>query len=171
MSAAARVKATKLWFETIVIGKKLCPFAPPLLEKKLDNTLSNDVSTITDKKFPKLRIHASNSLTHTSLIDEITNEAQLLVNGDTTNIIMDSTTYDIDSTNCVKITESDQNEDIEYHQNHEKPETTLVVLHPSLCQSFRDFIQISWELQSQAIVQSGFVNDLQINLYLSKLHK
>ena len=59
---ALRKAITQKWLDTIVIGEKLCPFAPPV---------SNE---------PKLRIHVSNAPNHDDIIQEIYSEACLLIN-------------------------------------------------------------------------------------------
>ena len=60
--------ATQKWFEHIVIGEKLCPFAPPLLQN--DGQL--------------LRIVASKSTDEKQAVEEVTTEANLLVGTDST---------------------------------------------------------------------------------------
>lgn len=62
------VTATQKWFENIVIGEKLCPFAPPLLQN--DGQL--------------LRIVASKSTSEKQAVEEVTTEANLLVGTDST---------------------------------------------------------------------------------------
>ncbi len=59
-----RKASTQKWLDSIVIGEKLCPFAPPL------------------SKEPKLRIHVSNASNHDDIVYEIANEARLLLNRD-----------------------------------------------------------------------------------------
>ena len=55
-----RVRATKAWLETIVLGEKLCPFAPPVREP------------------PKLRLRASRASTEDEVVLELREEALLL---------------------------------------------------------------------------------------------
>lgn len=54
---------TQNWLDTIVIGEKLCPFAPPV------------------RKEPQLRITVSNGTTHDEIINDITSEVHCLVGG------------------------------------------------------------------------------------------
>lgn len=58
-----RKEITQKWLDSIVIGEKLCPFAPPV------------------SKEPKLRIHISNASNHDEIINEISKEAAFLVLG------------------------------------------------------------------------------------------
>lgn len=191
MSIRHRIQATQKWVQSIVIGQKLCPFAPPLLQsngtavrqrknnvqrcprlKSNNDTDANDV-----KKFPKLRIHASESTSRESLITELTNEAHLLMTGDSTNITVHnipsatcSTTSDMDIESLSMEEDTISKDPVHDHdifdQNHlDKPETTLLVLHPSMCQSYREFIQLSWDMQYEAIVQNGYAHDLQLVLF------
>jgi hypothetical protein len=45
-TAESRIAATQKWFETIVVGEKLCPFAPPLLQNpSLLRIVSSDASS------------------------------------------------------------------------------------------------------------------------------
>jgi hypothetical protein len=126
-----RKQATIKWLESIVIGQKLCPFAPPV------------------RKAPQLRIHVSDAKDHDSIIREIEAEAHLLV-GTMTPCQQES---EITST-C-----SDQGT---------RPETTLVVLNEEQCPSlstFRNLVHLSWRVQSEAIVENGYGEDLQLVLF------
>jgi hypothetical protein len=58
-----RYAATIKWLNTVVIGEKLCPFAPPV------------------KKAPELRVKVSNASSHDDIIRDITSEAHLLMEG------------------------------------------------------------------------------------------
>jgi hypothetical protein len=59
--ATSRIAATNKWLDDIVIGEKLCPFAPPV------------------SKQPQLRICVSNATNHDEIIREIETEAHRLV--------------------------------------------------------------------------------------------
>jgi len=126
-----RIKATKHWLTTIVIGRKLCPFAPPFIVKKKTGT-DGVINT------NKLRICVSQSLTDKDIISDIANEAHLLVGDDSTKSIS------------------------------KRPETTLVILNENNCPSLKDyssFVQLSWKIQSQAILKNGHVDKVQIVLF------
>jgi hypothetical protein len=60
------IAATQTWFESVVIGEKLCPFAPPLLQ--------NDGQA--------LRIVASKSTNEEQAVKEVEAEANLLIGTD-----------------------------------------------------------------------------------------
>lgn len=62
-SPVQRIAATKKWFETIIMGEKLCPFAPPLLKNGGQ----------------ALRIVASKATTGQEAVDEVALEANVLV--------------------------------------------------------------------------------------------
>jgi hypothetical protein len=61
-SAESRIAATQKWFETIVVGEKLCPFAPPLLQNP-----------------SLLRIISSDALSPEEAILHVSHEVKLLV--------------------------------------------------------------------------------------------
>eukprot|EP00566_Odontella_aurita_P016966 CAMPEP_0113557206 /NCGR_PEP_ID=MMETSP0015_2-20120614/17664_1 /TAXON_ID=2838 /ORGANISM="Odontella" /LENGTH=245 /DNA_ID=CAMNT_0000458609 /DNA_START=13 /DNA_END=750 /DNA_ORIENTATION=- /assembly_acc=CAM_ASM_000160 len=56
------IRATRKWLEDVVIGQRLCPFAPPVLSEP-----------------HKLRIVASNASNEDVLVEELTAEAGLIV--------------------------------------------------------------------------------------------
>ena len=118
-----REQATTKWLESIVIGQKLCPFAPPV------------------RKAPQLRIHISNAKDHNSIVDDIKAEVHLLVGPSTHEEGKDAPS---------------------------KPETTLVVLNEHKCPSlsnFNDLVKLSWRAQTEAIVEYGYQQDLQLVLF------
>jgi hypothetical protein len=112
-----RVAATKQWVETVVIGEKLCPFAPPLLQHET------------------LRIVASNAENAEEAVSQVASEAHLLV-GDG---------WDL--------------------SKGIKPETTLVVFDAPFVKDFRDFVHLSWTLQTNAVLANGHAEKLQLVLF------
>jgi len=115
-----KVAATKKWFESIVIGEKLCPFAPPLLQNNGQ----------------ALRIVPSQATTTGEAVDEVASEANLLVgNG------WDSQKGEV------------------------QPETTLLVMDAPFVQEFKDFVHLSWTLQSDAVLANGHAEKLQLVLF------
>jgi hypothetical protein len=61
--SSALKTATLKWFDSIILGQKLCPFAPPVRHP------------------PKLSICISNATTDDAVIHHVTQEAKLIVNG------------------------------------------------------------------------------------------
>ena len=107
---------TARWLDSVVIGKKLCPFAPPVRAK--------------------LRLFTSAAADEEEVVAEVATEARRLHQGILT-------------------------------PGDEFPETTLVVLPPTLdcTATWRDFVHLSWRLQSDAIVANGLAEHLQLVLF------
>jgi hypothetical protein len=102
---------TQKWLQKIVVGEKLCPFAPSFL-----------------KNPQLLRIISSSATERREVISDVYSEAKLLLEGD---------------------------------QVHE---TTLIVLpHQEWIANFRDFVRLSWDLQTESL--ADFQSDLQIVLF------
>eukprot|EP00562_Extubocellulus_spinifer_P003765 CAMPEP_0178538376 /NCGR_PEP_ID=MMETSP0696-20121128/37073_1 /TAXON_ID=265572 /ORGANISM="Extubocellulus spinifer, Strain CCMP396" /LENGTH=265 /DNA_ID=CAMNT_0020170633 /DNA_START=259 /DNA_END=1056 /DNA_ORIENTATION=+ len=124
-----RIAATQRWLDDVVIGQKLCPFAPPV------------------RSAPKLRLVASSATDDDAFVQEVAEEARLLV----------GTRKDNDS-----------NADSRKGDDTNRPETTLLVLNevafPSIS-DFRYFVQLSWRLQAEAICDNNFASDLQLVLF------
>lgn len=149
-----RKAITHKWIESIVIGQKLCPFAPPLLVDSIHNSNNanddddaNNTTTTAPSRIhhDKLRIHISNATNYDEIIQDIISEVHLLLNDN-------PTTTDTPPPPCITM----------------KPETTLVVLNEIKCPpllNFHNFIQLSWRIQNECIVQLNYQHDLQIVLF------
>jgi hypothetical protein len=111
------VAATKQWVETVVIGEKLCPFAPPLLQHET------------------LRIVASKAINVDEAVAEVAFEAHLLIGEG----------WDI--------------------SGGTKPETTLLAFDAPFVDDFRDFVHLSWTLQTDAVLANGHAEKLQLVLF------
>ena len=136
-----RKEITQKWLDSIVIGEKLCPFAPPV------------------SKEPKLRIHVSKASNHDEVVDEISKEAAFLLSSCVNSSVSDDHSG-----------ESNDYQIIQEHASisDTRPETTLVVLDEQKCPSlndFRDLVYLSWRIQDEAILRNGFEKDLQIVLF------
>ena len=119
-----REKVIEKWLDDIVIKQKLCPFAPPV------------------RRPPKLRIRVLNGKSHGEIVDQMHEEAHLLVGT------------------------SDS-----YTSLHSRPETTLVVLNEEICTSlidFRDLVQLSWQVQEEVINTHSYTHSLQQVLFHPK---
>ena len=118
-------RATLKWLDSIVIGEKLCPFAPPV------------------SKAPKLSIAVSHATSEEEIINDVTKEAKLIVQGikKGTDVTDKARSY---------------------------PETSLIVIdsdyYPSLS-CFRNFVQLSWRIQSECLLQNKYQDLLQIVLF------
>lgn len=144
-----RIAITQKWIESIVIGEKLCPFAPPVMTPVGGNINHNRKQ---GDHISKLRIHISHATNHDDIVNEIYAEAKLLVG----------------AIDCFGNSNSNHNVYREKYNRHNRPETTLVVLNEEQCPSlkdFRDLVHLSWRVQNEAIVENGFENDLQIVLF------
>ncbi len=148
-----RKAITQKWIDSIVIGQKLCPFAPPLLVNSNNNNNGDDDTTTTSHiQHDKLRIHISNATNYDEIIQDIISEVHYLL-----------------------INENDNPSTLDNHQQQppcsssiRKPETTLVVLNETKCPSirnFHNFIKLSWRIQNECIVQFNYRYDLQIVLF------
>ena len=69
LSDEAIIATTQRWFETIVIGQKLCPFATPLLR---------------DKQRSKLAIVASHATNAEQAVDDVSHQARRLIHSQPT---------------------------------------------------------------------------------------
>jgi uncharacterized protein len=139
------VAATQKWIERVVIGEKLCPFAPPLLTADT------------------LRVVASSATNETQAVPTIRSEAKLLFGTDDK--------VQLDENNGVNARDTAEiPPPLSKQQQHLQPrhETTLVVFDAPFVQDFRDFVRLSWVLQEEAIVHGGFQTDLQLVLFHPK---
>ena len=100
-TSASRIIATQKWFETIVVGEKLCPFAPPLLQNP-----------------SLLRIVSSNAGTTKEAVQDIAAEVQMLVGQDvtpsheTTLVILENSPWVADFRDFVRLSWQLQEESI-----------------------------------------------------------
>mmetsp|Transcript_33850 Transcript_33850/g.99764 ORF Transcript_33850/g.99764 Transcript_33850/m.99764 type:complete len:316 (+) Transcript_33850:141-1088(+) len=138
-------KETQSWLDEIVIGQKLCPFAPPV------------------RSPPQLRTVASDAATAEQLVEQISAEADLLVAG-----LLSKNADEI------TVSDNDGGMEMSNNKNNNSsppqtfPETTLVILdtqiYPSLSE-YRNLIQLSWRIQSECIVDRGHSDRLQLVLF------
>lgn len=141
------VTSTLRWFETIVIGpQKLCPFAPPLVSSSTKSMSNTGL----------LRIVSSDATSAQEAIKDIEYEAELLLNRK-------------------RETQPNHMNDTKNHNEEEaikiSHETTLVVFDESLLsevRNFRSFVQLSWEMQQNAVVDKGYGSELQLVLFHPK---
>jgi hypothetical protein len=87
-SRQQRVAATEKWFQSIVIGEKLCPFAPPLLKPQQGG-----------RGEPLLRIVASEATNEQEAVRDVTREVRLLVGENTDAPAHETTLVVLDKTN------------------------------------------------------------------------
>ena len=115
-SLSHRLNSSQQWLERVVIGKRLCPFAPPVRAK--------------------LRLFASAAGNEEEVVAVVATEAKRLHQGILT-------------------------------PSEEFPETTLVVLAPTLrcTATWQAFMHLSWRLQTDAIVATGLAEHLQLVLF------
>lgn len=138
------------WLDDIVIGQKLCPFAPPV------------------RSAPQLRMVVPDATTSgdglVELMEQISVETDLLVEG-LLNQNQNSMIGDQDG--------GDQGGDDDHDKNnandYEYPETTLIILdtdvYPSLGREYRNLVQLSWRVQTECIVDRGHADHLQLVLF------
>jgi len=140
-----RIVATQKWLKSIVIGKKLCPFASPV------------------SRAPKLRIFASRASNYDDIVREIATEAHLLVGTDKHTVEEASFNSNSNSNSNSNITNK-----LSTATSIQRPETTLIVLNERLCTpllQFQNLVRLSWTIQSEAIVANGLLGKLQIVLF------
>ena len=147
------IHETQNWLDRIVIGQKLCPFAPPV------------------RSPPRLRMVASEATDADQLVEQMSAEADLLVaglmsnNGDGDNgdngddgDIGDNNTIDTDDDDGISLPP----------QTSSFPETTLVILNaqnfPAMS-DYRNLIRLSWRIQSDCIIDRGHSDHLQLVLF------
>lgn len=127
------VASTKKWIDLVVIGEKLCPFAPPLINSNA------------------IRIVASTAQSATDATKDVAIELDFLLRP--------------------KIHWKNANELARTKKCGEKDkstplhETTLIVFDGDFVRDFREFVRLSWILQSDAIVAGGFKHDVQLVLF------
>jgi hypothetical protein len=144
------VASTQKWLDSVVIGEKLCPFAPPLLASKtlLRIVASTAVNTEQAVAVIKDEVH---SLLHQKCL-----EPRIVADGNGS-----------DATNgcqAQETTRQSQHQQLPQQQHHH--ETSLVVFDDApFVRDFRDFVRLSWALQDLVVVQGGFVNDVQLVLF------
>jgi uncharacterized protein len=125
------VQATKLWFERIVIGEKLCPFAPPFLNSSA------------------LRVAVSRAQDVGQAVADIKLELNLLFPPSSDEKVDRSK---INATEKQKVS----------LPNHE---TTLVVFDSPFVKDFREFVRLSWALQSESVLSFGYHKVVQLVLF------
>lgn len=137
------MQSTKKWIDLVVIGEKLCPFAPPLISS---NTI---------------RIVASTAQCATAATNDVRVELDLLLRP---TIHLSEKRIHID--NKINTSACDQTLKCE-EKDAIAPlhETTLIVFDGKFVQDFHEFVRLSWILQSDAVVAGGFVDDVQLVLF------
>jgi hypothetical protein len=137
------VQSTKRWIDLVVIGEKLCPFAPPLIE-------SNTIRIVPSAA--QCAIHA----TH-----DVKVELDLLLRPTTTSkdkyCHNDTKINTVACDGTMKCEENDIN--VPLH------ETTLIVFDGNFVRDFHEFVRLSWILQSDAVVAGGYADDVQLVLF------
>lgn len=140
------MEETQRWLDGIVIGQKLCPFAPPV------------------RSAPQLRMVVPVATTTSSgdgldeLLGQISAETDLLVEGL------------LNQQNSVGEHGGDDHDQGKNNaDDYEYPETTLIILdtdvYPSLGREYRNFVQLSWRIQMECIVDRGHSDHLQLVLF------
>ena len=133
------VQSTKRWIDLVVIGEKLCPFAPPLIESKT------------------IRVVASAAQNASEATNDVKNELEILLRS---NIQSKENSYH--NSNEVAADACDHSVKCLEAPAHE---TTLIVFDGDFVRDFHDFVRLSWDLQSDAVVASGFTHDVQLVLF------
>ena len=136
---------TQNWLDRIVIGQKLCPFAPPV------------------RSPPRLRLVASEATDADQLVEQISAEADLLVAG----LLSQNGGDNVGDNNNV---DTDDNDGISLPkpQPSSFPETTLVILDAHIfpaMSDYRNLIRLSWRIQLDCIVNRGHSDHLQLVLF------
>ena len=141
------MEETQRWLDDIVIGQKLCPFAPPV------------------RSAPRMRMVVPDATTTTSgdgldeLLEQISAETDLLVEG-----LLNRQNSMIEDSGG-----SDDDYDPNNAEDYEYPETTLIILdtefYPSLGREYRNLVQLSWRIQMECIVDRGHSDHLQLVLF------
>ena len=142
------MEETQRWLDGIVIGQKLCPFAPPVRSAPQLRMVVPDANT------------TNNGDGLNELLEQISAEADLLVEG-------------LLNQQKSMMEECDGGDD-DYDQNSADnyeypPETTLIILdtelYPSLGREYRNLVQLSWRIQMECIVDRGHSDHLQLVLF------
>ncbi len=148
-----KIKATENWFRTIVLGQKLCPFAPPLAREHSK----------------ALRICSSSSSQIVDIIEEMKAEASYIIPN--TGVAPENCAYNQMSSKESKLLERDAAAirtfpSASLTPESCRPETTLVVFDSNdRLSEFRDFLHLSFKVQREAIMDQGLVDDLQIVVF------
>ena len=141
------MEETQRWLDGIVIGQKLCPFAPPV------------------RSAPQLRMVVPDATTTTNgdgldeLLEQISAEADLLVEG-----LLNRQNSMMEGSGSNGVNHDQSNVD-----DYQYPETTLIILdtelYPSLGREYRNLVQLSWRIQMECIVDRGHSDHLQLVLF------
>ena len=138
------IDETQNWLDRIVIGQKLCPFAPPV------------------RSPPRLRMVASEATDADQLVEHISAEADLLVAG-----LLSQNGDGDDGDNSNADTDDDGGISLP-PQPSTFPETTLVILNTRIfpaMSDYRNLIRLSWRIQLDCIVNRGHSDHLQLVLF------
>ncbi len=138
------VLSTKRWIDLVVIGEKLCPFAPPLIES---NTI---------------RVVASAAQNASEATSDVKDELELLLRSNLQSKI-----------NCQHNDNEVATGACDHVMNYgEAPvhETTLIVFDGDFVRNFHEFVRLSWDLQADAVVAGGFTHDVQLVLFHPTAH-
>lgn len=137
------VQSTKKWIDLVVIGEKLCPFAPPLIDS---NTI---------------RIVPSEAQNAADATKDVKVELDLLLRPK-------AHSEQNSCHNVTEVTTGSCNEAFSFGEDSFKiplHETTLIVFDGDFVRDFHEFVRLSWILQSDAVVAGGFTHDVQLVLF------
>jgi hypothetical protein len=136
------VKATRQWFETIVLGQKLCPFAAPLSGRGNHHHNQNN---------PLLRIVASTATIAEQAVADLQAEISYLLQSSS------QPQEEAESSGTAITNEKNNNHNIRH------PITTLVVFdNVAFVKDYVNFIKLSWTLQQACIVEPDLTEHLQL---------
>lgn len=151
-----RIYATHQWFQKVVIGQKLCPFAPPFVK-------SPELLRIV---CPRNDQNNNMPMTITKAIEFVQQEALALFvdEGDDKEAKETTNTTKLTTTEATTTTSANH-----ARRRYAQHETTLVILDsdpaPIWSKNYREFVRLSWDLQEIAIYQAGLMEDLQLVLF------
>lgn len=143
---AARLRATRKWLDIVVLGSKLCPFAPPVASP------------------PRLRLRSVEGTCHEAIIAAVAHEASVLRSG-ICNSTMSSGSSASGAGDHARGTALAMAGLQDSGEGDSFPETTLLVLERTAALSWPDLLSLSWRVQAEAIVEQGHAGELQLVLF------
>lgn len=136
LSECDRARQTSKWIDSVVIGQKLCPFAPPVRGE--------------------LRIKVSNAISHDEILREVEKESHLLVGTNT----LDG---DSASKRIEKISHSEQS--AVPNVAPETTLIVLDDKRCPSLKDFRELVRLSWRIQEEIINEHSYTSLLQQVLF------
>lgn len=137
------VQSTKKWIDLVVVGEKLCPFAPPLISSNTIRIVASAAQCAADAT-NDVRVELDLLLRPTK------HSSEKSVHNDT----------EINTITCDQTMECEEKDvNVPLH------ETTLIVFDGNFVRDFHDFVRLSWILQSDAVVAGGYVDYVQLVLF------